>query len=111
MCLSVRRPYWKVSTAVSNRDKSTCFYILIYKNTSSQYSFSIYIDGAPYFVGIEWIVDNIDSLFVRESSVRILLTIFYPLARRMPLLKITSAYRTKRYSIVAESKWSQAGDI
>ena len=40
---------------------------------------------------------NIDSaLFVRESSVGILLNIFYPLTRRMPLLKITSACRTKR---------------
>ena len=87
--------YWKLSTVVSNRGKSTCFYILIYKNTSSHYSFSIQIDGAPYFVGIVWIVDNVDSLFIRESSVGILLNIFYPLTRRMPLLKVTSACRTK----------------
>ena len=40
------------------------------------------------------IVDNIDSLFLRESSVGILLNILYPLTRRMPLLKITSACRT-----------------
>ena len=39
---------------------------------------------------------NIDSLFVRESTVGILLNIFYPLTRRMPLLKITSACITKR---------------
>ena len=38
---------------------------------------------------------NIDSLFVRELSVGILLNVFYPLTRRMPLLKITSACRTK----------------
>ena len=38
---------------------------------------------------------NIDSLSVRESSVGILLNIFYPLTRRMPLLKITSACTTK----------------
>ena len=50
-----------------------------------------------------WIVDTVDSLFVRESSVGILLNIFYALTRRMPLLKITSVCRTKRYSIVVES--------
>ena len=54
-------------------------------------------------MGSVWIVDNVDSLFVRESSVGILFNIFYALTRRMPLLKITSVCRTKRYSIVAES--------
>ena len=54
-------------------------------------------------MGSVWIVDNVDSLFVRESSVGILLNIFYALTWRMPLLKIPSLCRTKRYSIVAES--------
>ena len=55
----------------------------LYKDTTSHYSFSILIDGTPYmyFVGIVWIVDDMDSLFVRESSVGSLLNIFYPLTR------------------------------
>ena len=61
------------STAVFNRGKHLFSYFNIQK----------------LFVGI---VDDIDSLFVRESSVRILLNIFYPLTRRMPLLKITGAF-------------------
>ena len=57
-------------------------FLYLYKNTTSHYSFSILIDGKPgYFVGIVWIVDDIDSLFVRESSVGSLLNIFYPLTR------------------------------
>ena len=51
MCSSMRRSSWKLSTAVSIRGKSTC----LYKNTSSHYSFSIQIDGAPYFVRNVWI--------------------------------------------------------
>ena len=52
-----------------------------------------YFNLQKLFMGIVWIVDDIDSLFVRESSVGILLNIFYPLTRRMPLLKITSTCR------------------
>ena len=54
-------------------------------------------------MGSVWIVYNVNSLFVRETSVGILFNIFYALTRRMPLLKITSVCRTKRYRIVAES--------
>ena len=35
----------------------------------------------PYFVGIVWTVDDMDSLFVRESGVGSLLNIFYPLTK------------------------------
>ena len=93
MCSSVRRSSWELSTAVSNRGKSTC----LYKNTSSHYSFSIQINGAPYFVGIVWIVDIKYRLIFRQRIERwnSILNIFYPLTRRMPLLKITSACRTK----------------
>ena len=52
--------------------------LYLYKNTTSHYSFSILIDGTSYFVGI---VNDMDSLFVRESSVGSLLNIFHPLTR------------------------------
>ena len=47
-----------------------------------------------------WIVDNIDSLFVRESSVGILLNIFYPLTRRLSLLKITRAWDINIFDLI-----------
>ena len=56
---------------------STCFYI--YTKTlllTTSYLFSILIDETPYFVGI---VDDMDSIFVRESSIGSVLNIFYPL--------------------------------
>ena len=53
-------------------------FLYLYKNTTSHNSFSILIDGTPYFVGI---VDDMELLFVRESSVGSLLSIFYPLTR------------------------------
>ena len=51
-------------------------FLYLYKNTSSHYSFSILIDGTPYFVGI---IEDVDSHFVRESSVGSLLNIFLSL--------------------------------
>ena len=51
-------------------------FLCLHKNTTSHYSFSILIDGTPYFVWIVWIVDDMDSLFVRESSIGSLLSIF-----------------------------------
>ena len=56
-------------------------FLYLYKNTNSHNSSSIGIDGTPYFVGIVWIVDDMDSLFVRESNVGSLLNIFYPLTK------------------------------
>ena len=56
-------------------------FLCLHKNTTSHYSFSILIDGTPYFVWIVWIVDDMDSLFVRESSVESLLNIVFPLTR------------------------------
>ena len=56
-------------------------FLYLYKNTTFHYSFSKLIDGTPYFVGIGWIVDDMDSLFLRESSVGSLLNTFYPLTR------------------------------
>ena len=56
---------------------STCFYT--YTKTlllTTSYLFSILIDETPYFVGI---VDDMDSIFVRESSIGSVLNIFYPL--------------------------------
>ena len=49
-------------------EASTCFYIytkILLVATHFQY----YSNGTPYFVGIVCIVDDMDSLFVRESSV------------------------------------------
>ena len=54
---------------------------------------------------------NIDSLFVRESSVGILLNIFYPLTRRMPLLKITSACRIKLKVGIFDLIWPNFGAL
>ena len=54
---------------------------------------------------------NIDSLFVRESSVGILLNVFYPLTRRMPLLKITSACRTKLKVEIFDLIWPNFGAL
>ena len=51
-------------------------FLYLYKNTTSHFLFLILIDGTPYFVGIVWIVDDMDSLFVRESSVGSLLNAF-----------------------------------
>ena len=59
--LCTGRP-WK--TVVFSRAKYLFLYL--YKNTTSHYSFSIWIDGTQYFVGI---ADNNNSLFVRKSSV------------------------------------------
>ena len=42
-------------------------FLYLYKDTTSYYSFSILIDGTPYFMGIMWTVDDMDSLFVGES--------------------------------------------
>ena len=56
-------------------------FLYLYKNTTSHYSFSILIDGTPYFVGIGWIVDDMDSLSFTESSVGSLLNTCYPLTR------------------------------
>ena len=56
-------------------------FLYLYKNTTSHYSFSNLIDGTPYFVGIGWIVDHMDSLYFRESSVGSLFDTFYPLTR------------------------------
>ena len=68
MCLSVCSAAIKaLKDSCLFVEVSTCFYI--YKNTTSHHSFSILIDGTPYIVGIVWIVDDMDSLFVRESSV------------------------------------------
>ena len=66
----------------------THLFLCLYENTTSHYSFSILIDGTPgYFVGIVWIVDDMDSLFVRGSSVGSLLNIFYPLTRWRYLIR------------------------
>ena len=51
---------------------STCFYIYT-KTLLLTTHYSILIDGTHYFVGIVWIVDNMDSLFGGESSVGSLL--------------------------------------
>ena len=43
-------------------------FLYLNKNTTSHYSFSILIDRTPYFVGIIRIVDDMDSLFIRQGS-------------------------------------------
>ena len=59
----------------------TCFY------TYTKHFFSLLIfninwwNTFSYFVGIVWIVVDMDSLFIRESSVGSLLNICYPLTR------------------------------
>ena len=58
-----------------------CLFLYLYKNTTSHYSFSKLIDGTPYFVGIGWIVDDMDSLSFMESSVGSLLNTCNPLTR------------------------------
>ena len=92
MCSSVRRSSWKLSTAVSNRGKSTVYTKTLVLITHFQYEL---MEHLTLWGLCGLLILNIDSLFVRESSVGILLNIFYPLTRRMPLLKITSACRTK----------------
>ena len=57
------------------------------------------------------LISNIDSLFVRESSVGILLNIFYPLTRRMPLLKMTSACRIKLKVGIFDLIWPNFGAL
>ena len=93
MCSSVHWSSWKLSTAVSNRGKNTFYTKTLVLTTHFQYKLMEHLTLWG-FCGL--LILNIDSLFVRESSIGILLNIFYPLTRRMPLLKITSACRTKR---------------
>ena len=78
MLLCVQCSYKSPERQLFFMEVSTCFYI--YTKTS-HHSFSILTDGTPYFVGIVWIADDMNSLFIRESSVGSLLNIFYPLTR------------------------------
>ena len=80
MLVRVQRGYKSPETRLFLLIEVSTF-LYLYKNTTSHYSFSILIDGTPYFVRIVWIVDDMDSLFVRKSSVGGLLNIFYPLTR------------------------------
>ena len=76
-----------VCSAAIKALKNGCFngskhlFLYLYRSTTFHYPFSILIEGTCYLVGIVWIVDDMDSLYVWESSLGSLLNIFYSLIR------------------------------
>ena len=91
MCLSVCRSSWKLSTAVSNRGiKALVYTKTLVLTTHFQYKL---MEHLTLWGLCTWIIDIKYRLPFRQRIERwnSILNIFYPLTRRMPLLKTTSA--------------------
>ena len=66
MLVCVQRGYKGPESRLLLMEVSTSFFIYVYKNTTSHYSFSILIDGTPYFMRIMWTVDDMELAFHQE---------------------------------------------